>query len=101
MAAHLDHDTVTRVIRRALDLEAPPESDGIDVEAVVAAATEAGIDPDAVRESIAWERLGPPPDRARLDRLAGGSVIVVDRVIRTAVTAAAKFLKEPNLMICR
>ena len=86
MTAQLDHDTVARVVRRALEIEAGGEpDDGVDAAAVIEAATEAGIDPAAVREAIAWERLGRTPARARLDRIAGSSIVMVDRAIAAPV----------------
>jgi hypothetical protein len=86
MPVRLDHDAVQRVVRRAIELERTPvDDDGLDVDTVIAAAAEAGIDAAAVRESIAWERLGPRPERARLDRLVGQSSVIVERTIRAPV----------------
>ena len=85
VGAELDPDAVARVVRRAIEIESGPEPDGVDARAVVEAAAEAGIDPEAVREAIAWERLGPGPARSRFDRVVGGSTVVVDRVIRAPV----------------
>jgi hypothetical protein len=76
--AALDLDAVRRVLRRAAELEAtdPGRDERLDVDAVVAAATEAGLDEDVVRRAIAFERLGPPPGRR--GRLLGDPVVVVD-----------------------
>jgi hypothetical protein len=79
-ATRLDRDAVRRVLRRAVELEgagarALPDVDGIDAESVVAAAVEAGIAEDAVRRSLAVERLGLPPSRPA--GLLGPGVVVV------------------------
>lgn len=68
------------MLRRAVALEGDgvgqvPDVEGIDADAVVAAATEAGIPEDAVRRSLAMERLGsPPPGHAGV---LGAAVVVV------------------------
>lgn len=62
----------------------PPVSDapGRMTEAVLLeAAAEAGIDPDAVRMSLAVERLGVVTDRRRLDGTVGPREVAVDRVV--------------------
>lgn len=85
MGAELDSDAVARVVRRAIEIETPSDPTGVAPQAVVEAAVEVGIDPEAVREAIAWERIGEPPNRSRLDRVVGTSTVVVDRVIRASV----------------
>ncbi len=45
---------------------------------LIAAAEEVGLSVDAVRRSIAVERLGPPPAQRRGDRLLGPSQVYVD-----------------------
>ena len=45
------------------------------------AATEAGLDPDAVRISIAIERLGTPPEHDSIDRFTGPKRVVIDRIV--------------------
>jgi hypothetical protein len=76
----LDRDAVRRVLRRAVEIEGAgerslPDVDGIDADSIVAAATEVGIPEDAVRRSLAVERLGPPP--AEHGGLLGAAVVVV------------------------
>lgn len=85
VGAELDSEAVARVVRRAIEIESAPDPDGLDPRAVVEAAVEVGIDPEAIREAIAWERLGERPPRSRLDRVAGSSIVIVDRVIRAPV----------------
>ena len=78
----LDPDAVARVLRRATELSADEadeaEPDGIDPEALVEAANEAGIPVVAVRRAIAIERLGPPPAGHVGDLVLGPPVVVVD-----------------------
>ena len=45
------------------------------------AATEAGLDPDAVRISLAIERLGTPPEHDSIDRFTGPKRVVIDRIV--------------------
>jgi hypothetical protein len=76
----LDRDAVRRVLRRAVDIEGAderrlPDADALDVDAVVAAATEVGIREDAVRRALALERLGTAP--AGRGGLLGPAVVVV------------------------
>ena len=85
MGAELDPDAVERVVRRAIEIESGSDTDAMSVEAVIDAAVEAGIDADAVRESIAWERLGARPAASRFDRIVGGSSVAVERVIHASV----------------
>lgn len=77
-----------RILARAHRLESPtPVADsGVEPEALIAAASEVGIDPDAVRDSLAIERLSiaEPPAR-RLDRLAGAGEIVIERELDLTV----------------
>ena len=82
----LDRDAVDRVLRRASDMSAAhpavPGATGRMSEAVLLeAAREAGIDADAVRMSLAVERLGPPAPRSRFDGTLGPREAVVERVI--------------------
>ena len=53
-----------------------PDADGIDADTLVAAAAEVGIPEQAVRRSLALERLGPPP--ADGGRVLGAAVVVVE-----------------------
>jgi hypothetical protein len=92
----LDRAAVDRVLRRASDMMAdhPEVADGAQGPAtttdvvLLEAATEAGLDPDAVRLSLAIERLGPPPERRALDRLGGPRRVTVERVVRLDVDTA-------------
>ncbi len=59
----------------------PGATSGLSEQVVLEAATEAGIDPDAVRISLAIERLGPSTPRARFDRTAGAREVLVERII--------------------
>jgi hypothetical protein len=82
----LDPAAVERVLQRASDLTAhhPAVTNtpvGTSSEALVAAAAEVGIPADAVRMSLAIERLGPPPTRTRFDGLVGAGWIVSERPV--------------------
>lgn len=75
---------------RAQDLEqsdgSDAESTGIDPEALVAAASDVGIDPNAVRDSLAIERLTVAASAPRrLDRLVGPESVVVERDVPLSV----------------
>jgi hypothetical protein len=80
----LDRDQVERVLRRASDLAHVPfhESSRTSEQAVIEAAAEVGIPADAVRMSLALERVPPPPPSGRADRLVGPAHVVTDRVVR-------------------
>jgi len=88
----LDRDAVERVLRRAHAIEAqeaPAPDDGIEPAALVAAATEVGIDPNAVRDSLALERfVGPGAVERRFDRVAGPDRVVVERELHLTADAA-------------
>lgn len=89
MAERLDREAVDRILARAHQLEsaAPsPDSTGVEPDTLIAAAAEVGIDPNAVRDSLAIERLSiaSPPGR-RFDRLAGAGQIVIEREIDLTV----------------
>lgn len=85
MGDQLDPDAVERVLRRAQELanDAPdPERPGVvDEEVLVEAAGEAGIDPAAVRRSLALERLPIETSPAPGDRIVGPRSIVANRVV--------------------
>ena len=78
----LDAKVVARILRRASDLERGSErrdpADGIEEESLIAAAEEVGLSVDAVRRSIAVERLGPVPAARLGDRIVGPSQVYVD-----------------------
>lgn len=88
----LDRDAVERVLRRAHDIEASgatSTSGGIEPAALVDAAAEVGIDPNAVRDSLALERfVGPGVVERRFDRLAGSERVVVEREVHLTVDEA-------------
>ncbi|WP_040494503.1 hypothetical protein [Ilumatobacter nonamiensis] len=86
MADRLDRDDVSRILARAQDIEthagATDAGSGIEPEALIEAATEVGIDPNAVRDSLAIERLSVEAGEARrLDRLAGSASVLVEREV--------------------
>ncbi len=88
MGERLDREAVDRILARAHRLEetAAVTDSGVDPDALIAAASEVGIDPNAVRDSLAIERLSiaAPPAR-RLDRLAGSADVVVERDLHLTV----------------
>ncbi len=86
----LEPSAVDRVLRRAGQLSeelagapAPPgaTSHRISEDVLLAAAAEAGLDPDAVRVSLALERLGEAPPARRFDATCGPREVVVDRIV--------------------
>ena len=81
----LDSAVVARVLRRAGEIAVPiPDghtSHGIAEASLIAAAGEVGLPVDALKRSLAVERLGPPPPIHRADRIFGVSVVVVDHEI--------------------
>lgn len=94
----LDRAAVDRVLRRASDMMAEHPDRGelhdqpaMSEQVLLEAATEAGLDPDAVRLSLAIERLGTAPAPHRIDRLSGPRRVAVDRVVHLdAGTALAR-----------
>jgi hypothetical protein len=78
----LDPDLVQKILRRASDLERDAEGHdstmGIDESSLIAAADEVGLSVDAVRRSIAYERLGPVPDTHFADRVLGPALVFAD-----------------------
>jgi hypothetical protein len=78
----LDANVVARILRRAGDLErsgvVQDEAGMIAEASLIAAAEEVGLSADAVRRSIAVERLGPPPVARRSDRILGASLVYAD-----------------------
>lgn len=99
----LDHDAVERILRRATELS-PDEHErpAIDQDALVEAASEAGIPVDAVRRSIAIERLGPTSGPATLDRLVGPTFVLVEREVAvdpdTALDRLSAWLKSRHYL---
>ncbi len=93
MADRLDRDAVARILDRAHQLESVHAADhenamehGIGPDALIEAAAEVGIDPNAVRDSLALERLDVDlvPAR-RLDRFAGPVEVVIERNLELPV----------------
>jgi hypothetical protein len=80
--APLDANVVGRILRRASDLERAgdvhDEAATIAESSLIAAAEEVGLSVEAVRRSIAVERLGPLPVARRGDRILGPSQVFAD-----------------------
>ncbi|MEM9037673.1 MAG: hypothetical protein AAGA99_02285 [Actinomycetota bacterium] len=77
MAEERDEE-LDRIIRRAQQLDDEP-TEAVDHDALINAAAEAGISPEAMRHSVAIERLGPAPRRRAGDRVVGPRRVVVER----------------------
>lgn len=93
----LDQDEVDRIVRRAIDLDAGRGSEpvaGVSVDALVAAAADAGVDPAAVREAAAIERLGPEPAVRRLDAVGGPGAVVVEATLDRSAADTLAALDE-------
>lgn len=91
MAERLDREAVDRVLDRAHRLESGPSDDmpGVEPDALVSAAEEVGIDPNAVRDSLAIERFSITDVPARrFDGLAGAGTIVIERELDLTVEQA-------------
>ena len=80
--APIDAKVVARILRRAGDFEhdgdVQDEAGTIAEASLIAAAEEVGLSVDAVRRSIAVERLGPPPVARHGDRILGPSQVYAD-----------------------
>ncbi len=94
VAAEHDDGTLDRIIRRAQELDEGRRTDDLDEEALVAAASEVGISPESMRESMALERLGPAPRRRAGDRLVGPRRIVVQRTVARPAADVLDLLDE-------
>jgi hypothetical protein len=108
VAERWDREAVARILARAHEIESQ-ESDhdasGVEPHALVQAAAEVGIDPNAVRDSMAIERLTiSAPQRARFDRLAGPRVLVIERELAITSSAAISgieaWLISTHRMLC-
>lgn len=107
MADRLDREAVDRILARAHRLESGgvTEDAGVEPETLIAAAGEVGIDPNAVRDSLAIERLSiaAPPAR-RFDRLAGTGHIVIEReldiTVAQTITGLDVWLTSLHRLIC-
>jgi hypothetical protein len=78
----LDRDAVARILRRADALDTHDDDDddrsGVGEAALIAAVEEVGMSIEAVRRSIAIDRLGPLPATHFGDRLLGPWMVAVD-----------------------
>lgn len=84
MGDRLDREAMERVLRRAQELSYvdPPDEPGVvDEQLLIEAASEAGIDPAAVRRSLALERLPASTAPAAGDRVVGPRTIVAAAVV--------------------
>lgn len=92
-----DSERVERIIERASKLSAPdrgaPAQD-IDDEALISAATEAGIPAHAVSEALALERLGDEPAPRMLDPLAGRAQVYMEHRIAAQPDACLAALDD-------
>jgi hypothetical protein len=108
-----DPDAAARLLRRAHQLEddhgepglAAVEAGGVSSSALIEAADEVGINPDAVRDALALERFdAAAPQRRRLDRLVGPAAIVVEHVVsrssRDALDGVEQWLTTAHRMRC-
>ena len=90
--APIDSKVVARILRRAGDLERtteePDEAGTIAEASLIAAAEEVGLSVDAVRRSIAIERLGPLPVTHAGDRIVGPSQVHADGEVDAPADAA-------------
>jgi hypothetical protein len=89
----LNRDDIARILDRAQSIElaeAPDQGEGIDPQTLIEAAAEVGIDRNAVRDSLAVERLAiePAGSGSRLDRMVGPREVVVERELPVTVPAA-------------
>ena len=83
---------VARILRRAGELERadelPDETATISAASLIAAAEEVGLSVEAVRRSIALERLGPLPVPHLGDRIVGPSEVYADAGVDVPADAA-------------
>lgn len=80
-----DDDAVSRIVRRAVELDTGRgDAAGVDRESLVAAATEVGIDRSAIELAIAENQMRPVPQRRALDRVVGPRQAVAARRIDAA-----------------
>jgi hypothetical protein len=103
----LDRDAIARILARAQELETSESAggSGIEPDALIEAATEVGIDPNAVRDSLAIERFTVVnPARHRFDRLAGPAAIVIERevalTVEDALDGMEAWLTSVHRLIC-
>lgn len=95
----LERDAVDRVLRHASEMTAdhpsvPGATGQLSEQVVIEAATEAGLDPDAVRVSLAIERLGTRPKPHRLDGVVGPRAATVDRIVALDVDTVLSRLDD-------
>ena len=96
MGEQLDNETLQRVVRRAIELDGDADSvaDGVDSDALMAAASEFGITTDSVQLALAIERLGPAPTATSLDRVIGPRGVAVERHVSYGGDEAFERLDE-------
>lgn len=99
MSERLDRDAVARILDRAQAIAERHDGEAIDVgvepEALIEAAEEVGIDPNAVRDSLAVERFGVEAGEAeRFDSLAGPAAVMVERELAVTATEAIDRLER-------
>lgn len=88
-SGRISRERAARILARAHELagdDGVADATGLEPEALVEAAAEVGIDPDAVRDALAVERFSVEAEApARLDRVAGPATVVVERVVALSV----------------
>jgi hypothetical protein len=99
VAVDLDRDAVDRVLRRASEMTAahpgvPGSTGRMSEQVLLEAADEAGLDLDAVRISLAIERLGPMPPPVRLDRTVGPRRVAVERIMALDIDTLLRRLDD-------
>jgi hypothetical protein len=101
----LDPEATRRVLSRASQLEVQSSSRSqvpavaglpstLSEDAVIEAATAAGLDANAVRLSLAIERLGPTQPATRTDTLLGSRWVTVERVVNLDERSTLRRLDE-------
>ncbi|MEM8618427.1 MAG: hypothetical protein AAGF73_01765 [Actinomycetota bacterium] len=102
VAGEFDRAGVERVVQRAAQLDGtitrdgaePFDDDRLDADTLVAAAAEVGIAPALTRQSIAIERLGPPPTGRVTDRVAGPRAVSGERTVAADGDATIELLDD-------
>lgn len=107
MTDRLDRDAVARILARAQEIEQihPADVAGIEPDTLIEAASEVGIHPDAVRDSLAIEKFTVETrDPHRFDRLAGPVAVVVQREVPLTVgdslDGVEAWLRSVHRLVC-
>ncbi len=83
---------MARILARAQEIDAAhtdaADTDGIEPLALIEAAAEVGIDRDAVRDSLAVDRLSEVPPAQHFDGLAGRRILMVERQLAMSAVAS-------------